>query len=63
MESLKEVLMRVCGISELEADVAIQRCQLMIASGKTPEEVLVGEYGIDIEFLNEILSPQPHVPE
>lgn len=57
MESLKEVLVRVKGLSEEEAASSIEKADMMLKEGKSPEDVLVSLYGEDISQLESLLSP------
>lgn len=57
MESLREVLVRTKGLSEEEAEHKILEAKELIDSGMSPEDVLVKLYGIDVEYLENILTP------
>lgn len=57
MESLKEVLIRVDGFSEEDAEEKINTAKELLTEGVSPEEVLVKEYGTDLQHLTAILDP------
>lgn len=57
MESLKEVLVRIKGLSEEEASSSIEKAKIMLEEGKSPEDVLISLYGDDISQLENLLDP------
>lgn len=55
METIKEVLMRRDGMLEEEAKDAIRDARARVAEGDDPEEVLEEEFGLEPDYLWELL--------
>lgn len=58
MESLnlKKVLMRRDGLTSSEADERIAEAKEMIADGQDPEEVLHDEFGLEPDYVFDLLD-------
>jgi hypothetical protein len=54
-ESLKQILMRRDGLSDSEAETAIQQAIKMVMAGCNPEEVLMDEFGLEPDYFFDIL--------
>lgn len=59
MESLKEVLMRRDGMSSAEADEAIEEAGWRVHGGEDPEDVLREEFGLEPDFVFDLLEALP----
>jgi len=55
VESLKAVLMRRDGMTSAEADEAIAQAKAAVANGADPEEVLCEEFGLEPDYLFDLL--------
>lgn len=55
METLKQVLMRRDGLTEAEADEAIEDARLQVMRGADPEEVLYEEFGLEPDYFWELV--------
>jgi hypothetical protein len=55
MKSLKEVLMEQERFSSAEADRAITYAKGLVAAGEDPEEVLNEEFGLEPDWVMDIL--------
>lgn len=55
MESLLEVLMRRDGLSRSEAQSSIQEARNRVYAGEDPEEVLSEEFGLEPDYLWDLL--------
>lgn len=56
MESLKQVLMRRDGMTSEEADETIAYAKGLVADGMDPEEVLEDEFGLEPDYLWDLLD-------
>lgn len=56
MNSLKEVLMRRDGLSEVEAEDLIADARARVEDGEDPEEVLEDEFGLEPDYVFDLLS-------
>lgn len=56
MESLKQVLMRRDGHTEPEAQAAIEDAALLVSEGGDPEEVLASEFGLEPDYVFDLLE-------
>ncbi len=56
MESLREVLMRRDGMSGAEADELIEEARERVADGEDPEEVLLDEFGLELDFFWDLID-------
>jgi len=56
METLKQVLMRRDKLSSDEADDAIDDAKALVAAGEDPEEVLHDEFGLEPDFVFDLLD-------
>lgn len=60
LESLKEVLMRRDGLSASEAAEAIEEArELVLTQGYDPEEVLLDEFGLELDYVFDLLEDAP----
>ena len=60
LESLKEVLMRRDGLSASEAAEAIEEArELVLTQGYDPEEVLLDEFGLEPDYVFDLLEDAP----
>ena len=55
MENLKQVLMRRDDLSSSEADAMINDAKEQVLEGADPEEVLRDEFGLEPDFIFDIL--------
>ena len=55
-ESLKEVLMRRDGLSAREAQDAIAEARARVEAGEDPEEVLAEEFGLEPNYIWDLLD-------
>ena len=55
VDSLKSVIMRRDGISSSEADEMISDAKELIAEGADPEEVLAEEFGLEPDYIFDLL--------
>ena len=55
MESLKQVLMRRDELTESEADALIEEAKLEVAAGRDPEEVLYEDFGLEPDYVFDLL--------
>jgi hypothetical protein len=56
MESLREVLMRRNGMSGDEADELIEEARERVAEGEDPEEVLHDEFGLEPDYIWDLID-------
>ena len=56
MESLKQVLMRRDELTADEADALIEEAKLEVAAGRDPEEVLYEDFGLEPDYVFDLLS-------
>lgn len=56
METLKQVLMRRDKLSSDEADEAIEYAKELVAEGFNPEEVLYDEFGLEPDYVFDLLD-------
>jgi len=56
MESLKEVLMRRDEMSSEEANELIEEAKERVIDGEDPEEVLLDMFGLEPDFIFDILD-------
>ena len=63
METLKEVLIRTKGLSEIEALDEIEIIKSLILKGESPSDILINRFGIDTSFLQDLLSPKGELIE
>ena len=56
METLKEVLMRRDEINSSEADEAIAEAAQRVADGEDPEEVLSEEFGLELDYVFDLIG-------
>ncbi len=54
-ETIKQILMRRDGMSAEEADSVIWEARERVAAGEDPEEVLADEFGLEPDYLWELL--------
>lgn len=55
-ETIKQVLMRRDGLSANEADEQIEYAKDRIADGEDPEEVCLEEFGLEPDYVLELLD-------
>ena len=55
-ETLKQVLMRRDKLSSDEADAAIAEAKELVAAGEDPEEVLYDEFGLEPDYVFDLLD-------
>ena len=55
METLKQVLMHRDKLSSDEADAAIEEAKELVAAGEDPEEVLLDEFGLEPDYVFDLL--------
>lgn len=55
MESILEVLMRRDGLSKAEAQERIEEAKQMVLDGENPEEVVHYEFGLEPDYIFDIL--------
>ncbi len=55
METLKQVLMRRDGLSNAEAQDLIDEARQAVVEGADPEEVLHDEFGLEPDYLWELI--------
>ena len=55
MKTLKQVLMHRDKMTADEADAAIDEAKDMIADGADPEEVLAGEFGLEPDYIFDLI--------
>lgn len=55
LETIKEVLMRRDGISAADADEMIADAKERVADGEDPQEVLEEEFGLEPDYILELL--------
>ena len=56
METLKEVIMRRDELSSDDADELIEEARARVAAGEDPEEILYEEFGLEPDYIFELLS-------
>lgn len=56
METLKQVLMRRDKLSSDEADELIAEAKELVAAGEDPEEVLYDEFGLEPDYVFDLLD-------
>ncbi len=56
METLKEVLMRRDEMNSSEADEAIAEAAQRVADGEDPEEVLLEEFGLELDYAFDLID-------
>lgn len=56
METLKQVLMRRDRLTSDEADAAIAEAKERVAEGEDPEEVLLDEFGLEPDYVFDLLD-------
>lgn len=54
--SLHEVLMERDGLTEEEADAAIEEAQELVAEGADPEDVLHDEFGLEPDYVWDLIE-------
>jgi hypothetical protein len=54
-ESLKQVIMRRDGLSSQEADELIESAREQILEGEDPEEVLLNDFGLEPDYIFDLL--------
>lgn len=54
-ETLKMVLMRRDGLSPQDADETIRDLKLRVEAGENPEEILYDEFGLEPDFVFDII--------
>ena len=55
MTSLREVLINRDGVPDDIADELIAQARLRVAQGEDPEEVLEEEFGLEADYMEELL--------
>ena len=55
-ESLREVLMRRDGLTRCEANEAIAEAKERVLAGEDPEEVLAEEFGLEPDYIYDLLD-------
>ena len=55
-ETIKQILMRRDGLSDDEADEQIEYAKERIADGEDPEEVCYDEFGLEPDYVFELLG-------
>ena len=55
-ETIKQVLMRRDGLSADEADELIEYAKELVADGEDPEEVCYDEFGLEPDYVFELLG-------
>jgi hypothetical protein len=56
IESIKEVLVRRDGLSEQEADLSVQEARQRVIDGEDPEQVLQDEFGLEPDYIFDLLG-------
>lgn len=56
METLKEVLMRRDEMNSSEADEAIAEAAQRVADGEDPEEILLEEFGLELDYVFDLID-------
>lgn len=56
MQTLKQVIMRRDDLSEKEADQIIKEAQEAVIHGADPEEVLYQEFGLEPDYIFDLLG-------
>lgn len=54
-ETLKQVLMRRDGVTSEEADKLIHWARHEICEGADPEELLLSEFGLELDFILDLI--------
>lgn len=56
MSDLKQILMNRDGMSSKEADSAISEMRKRVFEGEDPEEILLDEYGLEPDYVFDIIT-------
>lgn len=56
MSDLKQILMNRDGMSSKEADSAISEMRERVFEGEDPEEILLDEYGLEPDYVFDIIT-------
>jgi hypothetical protein len=55
MYSIKKVIMRRDGLTEAEAEAMIAEARALVLSGDDPEEILYSEFGLEPDYVFDLL--------
>ena len=56
METIKQILMRRDGLSEIEADELIEEAKQAVRHGADPEEILHDDFGLEPDYFWELVD-------
>lgn len=55
MDALKQILMRRDGLTSQEADAAIDDARARVADGEDPEDILLGDFGLEPDYIFDLI--------